>query len=102
MAASAALGVTLALFYSLRLQTVSLSQHLADGSRLKIRDVVVAEELSRTFRDGNLVQRTLDRIVPDGWSSALPWPVSFWPSILRCNSMKAWSSASGRGGQPGI
>jgi hypothetical protein len=75
MAASVALGVTLALFYCLRLQTVSRAQHLADGSWLKIRDVVVAEELSRTFPDGNLVQRTLDRIVPDRWSSALPWPV---------------------------
>src|SRR5882672_12341783 len=28
-------------------------------------------------------------------------PVSFSSSILRCNVMKAWMSASGRGGQPG-
>jgi hypothetical protein len=44
MAASVALGVTLALFYGLPLQTVSRAQQLADGSWLKIRDVVVAEE----------------------------------------------------------
>src|SRR2546426_7281755 len=29
-------------------------------------------------------------------------PVSFSSSILRCNVMKAWMSASGRGGQPGM
>jgi len=74
-AAGAALSVALILFYNLRLQMVGRAQHLADGSCLEIRDAVVAEDLSRTFPDGNWIQRTLVRIVPDRWSSVLPGPI---------------------------
>src|SRR5262249_14053478 len=35
-------------------------------------------------------------------NSALSTPVNFCSSILRCNSMNACKSASGRGGQPGM
>ncbi len=73
MAASLALGVLIALVCVFHAETASPEERLADGSCLRIHEVVVAKELSCTFLDGKPAQRFLGRITPEWLSSKLPW-----------------------------
>jgi hypothetical protein len=72
MAAILALGALIALVIVFHGETASQEKRLADGSCLRIQEVTVGKNLSRTFFFGNRVQRFLGRITPEWLGSRLP------------------------------
>lgn len=69
----AGLGIGAAVLVGILRPAATAPQRLADGSVLKIREVVYGKEIARTFQNGNALQRAMGKVMPARLASVLPW-----------------------------